>query len=779
MPTTPISVSTGIQGLTNTTLYTVPAGRTAICKAIVAQGANNGDYQFTISKYTNGQNYPLNYNQLNQRTPATGGTKVSGVNLITEPITLGAGDEMRVYANTDSLYMLPNVSTAGTTALDGSTYSVNANLFANGIYMAVGSCSSGAYVATSTDAITWTQRTGALAVASNFSLITCNGSVWVATNPSNSQGTVYYSSDNGLTWAPSIVVASAVNFQCLINNGSTFLLSGSNYKLYSSTNGSTWTDVTSYTTAIGSSTAVIYNLGWTGTNWIVDNQYGALTSTNLTTWAGYVGNSLGRINVTTVYATSYSTAYGKYYSSKNISSQPNVFSSTNGYVWENLASWSSSPYKVCCAGANTILIATVQGSGTDRFKSTDGSTFTAAVQAGGYLGPTFGLDNGYFLTMQNNGTNDACSLSTDPTTSTGTTGLGGLSGFSLSAAAADPISGKWVGIGKTSGSIYAIGGTSGTNIGTTYNPSFAVATYGIPTAITWSAVDGYFYMVTDAGYVFRMTAHNTGWALQTSSPQVFLSGSTCIKSVGTTLYIVSESSGSYLNHVFTSSTLSGGASWSSINYASPNNRGYRLTGDVQRAGMYYGDALATNGTDLVWNNRKGQGFALTPSNGLYAMRMPPNSVGTVQTVNSNQFLYGGYIDGVEHVAGYFTSSNVITTYGTFVNNLNNGTYYAWASVQQQPNKMAYVGGTYYITSALTNSLIWKGTTPTTLGSSAAATGATIAGVFVISPSNGWMLDGVNLVSTGNATQLNAVCKTTTPASYVYAATVTASIVEIS
>jgi hypothetical protein len=377
--------------------------------------------------------------------------------------------------------------------------------------------------------------------------------------------------------------------------------------------------------------------------------------------------------------------------------------------------------------------------------------------------------------MNNNGTNDGCNLSTDPTSVAGTSGLGGLASFVLNGAAADPISGKWIGVGNNGTNIYAIGGSSGTNIGTTYNSTIASSTYGNPTSVTWSAVDGFFYMVTDGGFVLRMTDYNAGWSLRTSSGQAFISLNTTIESVGTTLYLVSSPS---INQVYASSTLSGGATWSTFDFAN-NGGSYRRTGDVQRTGMYYGDALATNGTDLVWINRVGHAFVLTPSNGIYIMRLPPNSVGTLQTLNSNQFLYGGFIAGVGNIQGYFTSTNVITTYGTFVKIMNSsGTTFTWADVQTPPNRMAYIGSTYYITSTATNSLIWNGTTPTTLGTNNAGLGASIAGTLIVNANLGWMLDGTNLVAANNNQQLDKVCKTTTPSNFLYAATMIASVVEI-
>lgn len=768
MPTTPISVSTGIQGYINTTLYTVPVGRTAICKAVVAQGANNGDYSFTISKYTNGQNYPLNYNQVNQRTPATGGTKVSGVNLITEPITLGAGDEIRAYANTDSLYNLPNVSTTSIRAADGSIAGINAILFANGIYMVVGNCTAGTFVATSSDAITWTQQTGALPFGGNWNRIDCNGSIWIAWLTSNSQGTVYYSSDNGVTWLPSTIVSGAINIQQVVNNGTTFLTNASNNRLYYSTNGSTWTQSTSYYTAVSNVSVPIHNIGWSGSHFIAENDYGNLASVDLVTWFGYTGISFGN-SLSSVYYTSWSAAYSKYYSTRANSSVPNIHSSPNGLLWTNLASATTPVYKVCCAGSNTVLLAAVGTGSAVRWKSTDGATFASASDLNGYTGPLYGLENNYFLQFANNGTNNACSLSTDPTTTTGTSAGSTQAGFISTGAAADPVSGKWIGIGYvTSNNMFFIGGTSGTNIGTNYNTGVGVSTSGIPVSVTWSAVDGYFYILTNSGLVYRCTSYNSG-ITQVGNTGVGAQDNNSIKAIGTNLYVVGAN---YVNSVFISSTYSGGSTWSSFGYAGIS---YNRTGDVIRGFGYYGEALATNGTDLVWCNQLGSSYAITPSFSTSAMRMPqPIGCGTAQTVNSNTFMYGGYVPSTGgEPQGYFSSTNVITTYGQF----NYITGYVIQSQYNPANKVAYIGGNYYVTSSAGN--IWKGSSVTNIPFNRATSGTSIAGNTVVSPTYGWSGNTSFLVSIPGGDNLASVCKTATPSNFLYAATITASIVEIS
>jgi hypothetical protein len=777
MPTTPISVSTGVQGVTNTTVYTVPAGRTAIVKAISGQGST-GAVSLTVSKQISGQNYVVVNNQPSSRTPATGGTETFNNNVLQAPLTLGATEQLKVYTASSNAYSLPSVSTAGSTAADGSNYTIAATLFANGIYMAVGNCTSGAYVATSTDAITWTQQIGAIPFGSSWNMLVCNGSVWVAANKNSTQGTVYYSSDNGVTWGAAVVVSGSNNCNQIVSNGSLFLISFNNGKVYSSSNGSSWTESTSYFTTVGSTNTPIYNVGWTGSHWIVNNQYGCLASADLTTWFSYAGAHLGR-NQANFYSTEYSSAYGKYYTSKNEATVPSIFSSTNGLLWEVLLSGSAfTPFKVNCAGANTVLIAVGSSGTTSVLKSTNGSTWASATVQGSYAGPMWGLENGYYLTMLNQGTNDACMLSTDPTVSTGTT-AGSTRVFTCRNAAADPSSGKWVGVGDDGTDVFIMGGTSGTNIGTTYNPTLTVGAAGTPVSVCWSAADGYFYMVGSTGRVYRSTAYNSTWTLVATS----IGGSSStqsIKAVGTTLYLVSSSQ---QNTVWISSTLTGGANWTQFNYASPNSSAYKAMGTVASTGYYGGEALGTDGTNLVWNNTAGNGFALTPSVSTSAMRMPiSRAVGTAQTVNGNTFLYGAYNADYGPVLGYYTSTNVITTYGTFVSYANSGTY--WMDNSGVPNKVNYIGGTYYVTSTGINGYIWDSTTPTTIFDNTtparyASLGTTYAGITAVNPSNGWMIDGTNLVGSQVGQPLTAVCKTTTPSSYLYAATVTASIVEIS
>jgi len=267
MPTTPVSVSTGVQSQINTTVYTVPVGKTAIVKAVTGQNSTTASVNLTISKYSGGQNFPVVYNQSSTQVQPTGGNDRNNQNALNAPLTMVAGEELRVFAGSDNRYSLPSVSTASNIAADGSVYTIYANAYANSIYMAVGSCSSGAYVATSPDAITWTQRTASLPLSTRFDILSSNGSIWVSGYTSNSDGTIYYSSDNGVTWTPAAVTGgTATAIRSVVSNGTIFVAFTANNRVYYSSDGSSWTQSTSYYTAVGTTSSQIYNVGWSGTH---------------------------------------------------------------------------------------------------------------------------------------------------------------------------------------------------------------------------------------------------------------------------------------------------------------------------------------------------------------------------------------------------------------------------------------------------------------------------------------------------------------------------------
>jgi hypothetical protein len=774
MAQTPKSISVNVLGQTNATIYTVPALKTAVVKTVIGTNADTSGSTLTVSKYVSGQNFPITANQAPIYSNATGATSVFGYNLISSPITMAAGEELKVYPNAASYYNLPNVSTF-TNASDGNAPVINQVYYGNGKYVAVGYTSSGgAFIATSTDAVTWTQNTAVIPLTSALDQVVNVGSTWLATNNSAS-ASMLYSTDNGVTWAPS-AFGVATPLRSLAASNSTFVVGGNNGRIYYSTDGNTWTESTSFITATGSAITV-YAVSWSGSHFMVSNAFGTLATTDLVTWFSYASTNFGR-NASGVWQSStWSSAYSRYYTCRNNSSTPNINSSPNGLLWTNLLS--STVYgiqKMAAAGSNTVILGMPPTGTSDRLVSTNGTTFTAASDVNGLSGPVFGLANGYFLSCGNN--DSTMSLSTNPTTISGTTRSSLRAGY-ITCAAADPVSGQWVAFQTADGSntIFIDGGTSGTNIaGTSYNTTLSAASVGAAQSVCWSAADSYFYMITTTGRVYRLTTYNTGFTSMGTVPSggASSSGHQCdIMAVGTTLYAITSNTGVAAT-LYIGSTLTGGASWvaQDFNGGSYTNSYLECT-TATRDGNYWGEALSTNGTDILWVNSRGWCYVITPSVAATSMRMPVIPSGYVQTVNSINFVYGGYWNsGGYPLYGYFFSNNAMTTYGTWV---ALGNFSAYFNSNQSPaNKFAYVGSNYYGMEMGSNYL-YSNSTPTM--STSRGSGSTIAGVRVVMPIAGFANDGTNLAGSPKGSALY-VCKTTTPSNFLYAATMTASIIEI-
>jgi hypothetical protein len=779
MPTTPISVSLGIQGQTNTTLYTVPAGRTAICRAIMAQASSNSSQSFTISKFTNGQNYPLNMVQSSYNTPSTGATQITGANLITAPITLGAGDQMRAYSSSASVYNFPSVASVGSQfGADGNTAYINYIKYGNGIYMAVGYTASGGFVSTSTDCVTWTQKASAVGLTSNFSHIEYTNGIWVGIKE-NSSGSIFYSTDNGTTWTYATSVSS-YSPTCVYSGNNTFVISVGTNVIYS-TNGSTWTAASGLSTFLAATGYGVNNVGWTGSHWIVSNAYGSLATTDFTNWSGFGGNGFMENNTAVGWTSlTYSSAYGKYYAAKNIINVPNIGSSTTGILWDRTTITGMTVGKVAVAGSNPVLIACPQTALSIRYKSTDGSTWTSGTDSLGYTGRVWGLENGYFLTFQNN-TGGTCYLSTDPITGAGsTTGGGSAADFISRSAAADPITGKWCALGKDNGSNrwIMLGGTSGTNIGSAYLPSIGVdSTNGNPMAVAWSAADNAFYAVSDTGQVRRATSYNSTWSIATNTGTIVGSYNGglayAIKVIGTTIYVFISSNTTYAYSMWIGSTLTGGSSFVEYNFSSNGYASayWRPTWLAQSTQYPFDVETATNGTNYFFMTGTGAVTGIVPSTNATKIVTPPTTTGTIQQAGAYTFTYGSeYVNNSTTMAGWYWSTNIVTTLGTFTRADNN-----ISIANKPPNRILYLGGIYYF-NGFGYGGMFSGTTPIS-GSGALGSGSGLAGTKIVSPNSGFTSDGTSMV--GATTQLDFTMNTTTPAAFLYAATVTASVIEIS
>jgi len=773
MPTTPISVSVNMAGgntATAVNLYTVPAGKTAIVKSMFAQSASGTTGSTSISKSISGQSYPIVNNQYNYYQGPTGSTLINTTNLLQAPLTLGAGEILQASTGDAGVYVIPSVSTAPTTAADGNSVTVKQIVYGNSIYMMIGYTSTGAYVATSTDCVTWTQRTAASSLASQFTALAYTNGIWVASKISTSSA-VYYSTDNGVSWTTASGMAG-ITPGSIYGANSQFVVIATNNRLWYSTNGNTWTESTSfYTLHSGNS---IYNGGWSGSYWIFGSRYGNLATTNFTTWVGYNSISYGQNDVSAFASIDYSPAYGKYYATRQSTSNPNIFRSTEGLTWDNLASLTTfGPQKIACAGSNTVLIACDVGSTTARAVSTNGTTWASGTDSRSYAGQVFGLANGYYLTYAN-GTSDECYVSTNPTSSTGTLFSGG-NDFAVAAAAADPISGKWCSVGqRSSSSEWRIqGGTSATNINAVVYPSITTdSTNGTPVSVCWSAADGYFYMLTDTGQIRRSATYNGTWTLQGytgMSGGYSAAYGMVIRAVGTTLYAIQ---GNLASSVYVGSTLNGGAGWSAINLAT-NFPGYYQPTVQYRSGQYKEGNGATNGSYFLMMNRYGTVTGFNPAGVASNIITPPMGCNGFQSdVNGYTFAYAGYNPNQE-TFGVWWSTNPMTTYGSYFKTDSA----RLGVISGVSNKVTYVSGSYYLNSIDNTGNVYSSSNLSSWTSK--TSGITLCGVPTFYGGGGYANDGTNYVAWRTSGLTNEVTRTPSPQNYIYAQTMTVSLVEIS
>jgi len=157
MAQTPISATSLVGSTTPTTLYTVPAGATAVVKSVLTSSLIGGFPIMTVNKVTGGTTYPIVVEQVSGYNSSNNYQAVKSNNLLSGPITLTAGQSLSVSTTTSPAYKFP--TTYSPTTNPGQR--VNNINYLNGQYIAVGYDNSVqlGLVLTSPDGITWTART--------------------------------------------------------------------------------------------------------------------------------------------------------------------------------------------------------------------------------------------------------------------------------------------------------------------------------------------------------------------------------------------------------------------------------------------------------------------------------------------------------------------------------------------------------------------------------------------------------------------------------------------
>jgi hypothetical protein len=263
MAQTPISASTFYSTSTPTTIYTVPATRTAVVKTVMASSWLGVYDTVTLNKVSGGVLYTLvksqrTGNSSNDNTtyfPPNAGNQA--INLLSGPITLSAGDYISISTTSTPQYFISD-------SINNTNYLVNNINYLNGYYIAVGFDNglSKGLVLTSTDGITWTKQTFPDAVT--LTDVAYGGGTYVVCNSSTTAGTVHYST-NLTSWTSASLpsFASGYGLYCATYGGGNFVIGGAGGYSYYSSNGSTWTQATR-----SSVTADINSIIYVGTNYL-------------------------------------------------------------------------------------------------------------------------------------------------------------------------------------------------------------------------------------------------------------------------------------------------------------------------------------------------------------------------------------------------------------------------------------------------------------------------------------------------------------------------------
>ncbi len=240
MAQTPISATAVYNSSTPTTIYTVPAGRTAVVKGVLATSVVSTFDQVTLNKVSGGATYPIVINAYTGWDIATSSyyyeRENKAVNLLSSPITLGAGDSI-------------SISTAGTPyykaelVLNSSTYKITNITYLNGYYVVLGNDTADAsgLILTSTDGITYTRRTTSF--IGTFSNATFGNGYYVVCNTTGAS--IHYSTDL-VTWT-SVSLPTTSPSYAITYGGGKFVVGGdSGVSWYATSTPLSWTAATVY-----------------------------------------------------------------------------------------------------------------------------------------------------------------------------------------------------------------------------------------------------------------------------------------------------------------------------------------------------------------------------------------------------------------------------------------------------------------------------------------------------------------------------------------------------
>jgi len=719
MAQTPISASVEVLKGT-TTLYTVPSGKTAIIKAVLGGSVVGNTPTYTVNKVSGGTSYPIAVSQTVSQVQATGGTTINNANLLQAPVTLAAGESITVYTEQSDSLQIPQVAVYSNTT--PFTFYINQIQFANSIFMASGYFGvNSALVLTSSDGVTWTKQNLASTVPRFLSVSYGNGA-WVAI-PNGINDILYVSSDNGVTWSSVNVTTSAgVYCTAVTYLNSQWISCWTSGYMFTTTTPATagWTSNTAWRTYVRSNSAQgnPQSIGYNGTNYIFTGRYiGIIYSPNLSTFTSY-GNTGGGYYMQGAIQTvgiAYSSAYSKWYcNTRGSSLTDSVYTSTDSVNWTKTTTPAyTSSASIQVAGSNPILLiqntngTTSTGAASAYMKSTDGTTWAVANDVSGYSGPLIGLSNGYFVKFISS-SNGGYNLTTDPTSSAGTTRASTTTYYGINVGASNGT--KWIAFGRNASNDYIsmTGGANGTTASSWYQSSggYDVNGYGYPHSACWNPTDGYFYMITRIGVIFKIDGYGSDVAYVTqigNSTDTY----TGIAYLNGFLYATTARTTTTQSRIYISSD------YATFDEFSLGGSTYNVLGaqKAEFSSFYYASQnFAVNGTtSLAIVSQWGWTYNLNATDP-YTPYYYPQGVMHYQRANSVDIFAGGYdlagsqLYGLWQYSSGFTTTPVINATSFMFNN-------------QTPNIdafFAYIGSKYY---AVTNDgSMTSGSTLTTLAS---------------------------------------------------------------
>jgi hypothetical protein len=687
MAQTPISASVNFGSTTPTTIYTVPVGATAVVKSVIPTSVITQPANVTLNKVSSsGTVYPL---ALAAETAFLGSAPylnpVYNLNLLPGPITLSAGESISISTSTATNFKDPiSVSNTNFKLCNGN--------YVNGNYVVLGQDTSTGYglVLTSTDGITWTQRTFNFYVVTQD--ITFGNGYYVVCNQSSS-GKIHYSTDL-VTWTE-VSLPTAIGMYSIEFGNNKFVVGGSGgYAFTATSTPVTWTAITFQN---GGTSYDINSVDYIGTNYTFGTGGPLFTSTDLTTFTSpsYVYDLNGiSANRCTASATRFFQS-----TSNDVESAPTrvLQYTTDGVTWTNATLSGTngtpyaSPYPIAFGNGALILMQSYWPSTALKYsRSADnGNTWTnvTGFTPTNYLNSSTSYAQGVYpiidATRSYVAFNILDYLQMNAVDATGVVTAAASFNFNQTnytspfAWAGNPTTGTWIaatggyytGNSQYWGWYYGTGPTNGA-VGQSTNAIVYIPTYGNCTTTLYRPGANGFFFGTSNGYIAFNTSQSAtsfSWVRPTAINSAIVS----IAADGNT----STSRIVYIqNNGYGAVSQNQGGDWTTMRL--PGTGFARQTDEAGRCLQY------VNGVWIATNN-VGQSFY--SSNGL-TWSTAPIDVQNIATVNSNNV--------------FLSSTGVFVSSGSSVTSFTRTTSANYSSYPSNRN-IVYVGSKYLIGQANT------------------------------------------------------------------------------